>query len=517
MNAFFKKIPEISTNRLILLVSFAAVLLAAQINYIQHGWINNDSVLYFEAARLFASGEWSEGYRLFPWPLYSALVALTHKITGFSIHLSAQLLNVLFFGITTASFLKIIQLSGGNNKTILAGSLILFSSQYVVGDVLQMLMRDQGFWAFFLISLIFLIRFYRLNTLSDALLWQMSILVAMFFRIEAISYLVLLPLILLLKPDETIGNRVIALIKCNVLNVAGTLAIGAVLLVSNDLSIDSFGRLREVFTLNLYTELTRNLFEKSEIMAFQVLGGYLDEFALEGLLLTFLFIMISKMVSTTGLINVALAFFTIRRKEKLVHQDSWRVLGAALCIAALNMFLIITKVFVLSGRYVIALAFLVMILASFFLAEAFKYFNSQSGREKTKKRLLIFVMIVMALGLIKNVLPKKDGYNYEQDAVAWLTQNNPQHLPVFFDDARLRYYANSEYIGRWSDNWKYVARAIDDKSIHQYQLLVISHEKEKPEIEIAMKERLPEYTEVHRTRNPNGKKSVAIYKKQTHD
>ena len=77
------------------------------------------------------------------------------------IQTAAQLLNVLFFGISAFSFTQIIRLAGGSQLTMLAGALILFSAQYIVGDVLEMLMRDEGFWAFYLSGLVFFIRFYQ--------------------------------------------------------------------------------------------------------------------------------------------------------------------------------------------------------------------------------------------------------------------------------------------------------------------------------------------------------------------
>ncbi len=45
---------NISEDRLIALVTALGILLTARVIYIQHGWINADSVLYFEMARLFS-------------------------------------------------------------------------------------------------------------------------------------------------------------------------------------------------------------------------------------------------------------------------------------------------------------------------------------------------------------------------------------------------------------------------------------------------------------------------------
>ena len=509
MNSLLNKLIQLPSNRLTWLLTAIGVLIAMQINYIQHGWINNDSVLYFEAARLFALGEWQQGFQLFPWPLYSGLIALVHSISGFSLHFSAQILNVLFFGIATLSFLKLIRHCGGDNTTLLCGALLLFSSQYIVGDALQMLLRDQGFWAFFLTGLVFFVRFYRSLSWTDAVIWQLAMITAMLFRVEGITYLAVLPLAILWRPDTTLQNRGIALIKAHGINIAIMLAVAAYIGL-NGLSVQHLGRLKEIFTPNLYQELTALFNTQSEIMATQVLGGFLDEFAAEGLILTFIFVMISKAISTTGWIAIGLATYTFKLRQRLLDRNAWRILAVVMAIALIDMFLIILKVFVLSGRYVAPLALMLILLAAFGLNELFRNLQTES----TKKRWLVYILVViLALGLVKNILPKRAGHNYQQDAVAWVKSHNTDNLPIFYDSSRVRYYAGEPFIGTWMDVWQKVTEATEDGSIHAYEFLLISQEDNEEWKSAYMAEKLPGYREVHRASNRKGKKFVVVYQK----
>lgn len=512
MNTVLKKIDELSIKQLYLPFTLLGLLLAAQIQYIQHGWINPDTVLYFESAKLFAIGDWQGAVKIFQWPLYSILIASTHKLTTLDIHTSAQLLSVIFFGIVTASFLKIIELAGGTTRTLFAGALILFSAQYLVGGVLEMLMRDQGFWAFYLTSIVFFIKFYQSRTYLYAFLWQICAIVATLFRVEAISFLILLPTILLFNRKEKWQQRLTALIKCNFINI--TAAIGIfIALVTNDWSMNQFGRLKEVFTSNLLIELSQKLLTQSAVMSEQVLGKYLEEFAVQGLLLTFIYIIISKAVAATGMVNFGLAAFACRSKTHLINLQVFQVLRAAAIIATINMALIITKVFVLSGRYVIALAFILMIFASFQLGDLFKHFNqSPSPKDKKMRWLTIAILTFMLLGLVKNILPKSDGYNYMQDAVAWVQENNKGNMPVLYNETRLRYYAGEPFIGAWEDNWKVVTTAIQDQTIQKYNFLVITHSSKHHSREEFIAEKLPEFVEVKRFSPSKAKKSVVIYR-----
>ncbi|MEY3746858.1 MAG: hypothetical protein RL194_317 [Pseudomonadota bacterium] len=510
MKQFLSKINRLPANQLIALLSLAGMLIAMQINYIQHGWVNNDSPLYFEAARLFAAGEWRQGFLLFEWPLYSGLIALTHKLTGYEIHLSAQILNVLFFGIATAAFLKLIQLAGGDQNTLLAGGLVLFSSQYVVGDILQMLLRDQGFWAFFLLSLVFFIRFYRHRRLPDAIFWQLAAIIANLFRIEGFSYLLALPLILLWQRDIAIAMRLQMLLKAHCINII--IAIGIFLLVFSGHGSGNLGRLNEIFTPYLYQQLTANLMLKSEIMATQVLGNYLDDFAVQGLLLTFVFVVLSKIVSASGPVCIGLAAYALKSSQRLISPDGRAVIIAVMLIAIVNMFLIITKVFVLSGRYTIPMALMVMLLAVFGLRGLWAHSANGWKSAGFRKWLLPALLIIMALGLVKNLVPKRDGYNYQQDGVAWLQADNVEQRPVLFDNDRVAYYANAPYPGLGDSYFRRFESALGDGSIANYDYVVVSLDRE----ELGQPNRIDQlggFKEVHRSWNTRGNKAIVIYRK----
>lgn len=171
---------NLTENKVIWLLTLIAGLIAWRVMYIQHGWINDDSTLYFEVAKRFSAGDWLLGFELYSWSFYSLLISTLHQIGNINLHLSAQILAVGFYCITAFCLSKLIQLAGGNKLTILCGCLLLFSSTYITGDVFAMLLRDQGFWAFFLASLVFFIRYFHDYRLQDAILWQISIIIATF-------------------------------------------------------------------------------------------------------------------------------------------------------------------------------------------------------------------------------------------------------------------------------------------------------------------------------------------------
>lgn len=510
MHSIFNSLSKTPLNKLTLYIVLASVLIASQVQYIQHGWINPDSVLYLEAAKLFSHREWQAGFEVFSWPFYALCIALVNTITQLGVHVSAQVLNVIFFSMATYSYIKIILLAGGTQKQIIAGALIWLSAQYMVDGVLAMLMRDEGFWAFFLLSIVFFIRFYQTHQLKHALLWQVCIIVATLFRIEAITYLILLPLILLCQTGLNAKQRCTHLLMAHAINIGLALIIIGAFTFNDNLSTKILGRLNEVFTNELWQQFTQHLTEKSRIMSSQVLGEYLGEFAVQGLLMTFIYALIVKTISATGLFNVILSGLAIKKNKQLFQVDAFKVLGATAIIALLNMALIITKVFVLSGRYVLALSFILMIFAAFYFAELLF-----SHHQNKKLNWLTIVLVLFMLGgALKIVLPKKHGYNYMQEAVAWVQENNKENKPVFYDQARMRYYGNEPFIGVFNGHLDYLKSNIENKEIYQYHYLLIESPTKKHSVIPMMQEKLPEYSLLKRFKDYTGRKCVLIYVKR---
>ena len=66
---------------------------------IQDGHINRDGLLYLKQAYLMAEGSWKEGLALYPWPFFSILIAIFHKVTGLHLHVVAHGVDLALFGI----------------------------------------------------------------------------------------------------------------------------------------------------------------------------------------------------------------------------------------------------------------------------------------------------------------------------------------------------------------------------------------------------------------------------------
>lgn len=473
MQSLTKAIDSLSTSKLQFFLSYVAALISTIILYNQHGVIDPDSVLYLESARLFAAGQWDEAYSVFNWPFYSLCIASAHKLTTLNIHQSAIFLNVVLFTITAFSFFKIIELCGGKNLETLTGALILFSSSQIVGNTLGILMRDEGFWAFLLTAIMFFIRFSKSKTYSDALCWQLSIIVATLFRIEGVAFLILLPFSLFTfsnKNELLISSR--AYLKANFINIGLLSAICIAALLSTHVSMRNFGRLDEIFGANAYQQMISQLVYKSEIMSSKVLGKFLDEYAVQGILLTFAFAIISELVNVTGRLTSLLGLFGVFTKSQLIDKNIKKILYFSAMIAVLNLAFITVKAFVITERYIHAFSFILMIFSTFYLAHLCNQLKSKS--HIFQKIVAVLSIIYLSITLIKNVLPHHKDFFIQQEAVNWLNQENSSKQPVFYDESRARYYASEGFAGKFNRYQRVISRHIDDGSVSDFKYLILT-------------------------------------------
>lgn len=496
---------NLTENQLHWLLTVIGTLIACQVIYIQHGWVNDDSVLYFEVSRLFSLGQWQAGIALYNWPLYPALIAGLNKLTQLSFQESAQVLNVLFFALTTYSFISIIRLANGNKNTIICGALLLFSTGYIVGDVLPMLLRDEGFWAFYLLSVCYFIQFYRRPSLNFALLWQMSAIVAVLFRIEAISFLVLLPATLLFHKNS---QRFLLWFYANSISILAFVGVLISILLLPSVALSDFGRLHETLLVfkNSYINVTQVLAQKADVMGSQVLGDYFDSYGMMGVTVTLLLILLSKSLAAPGWVASLLLVLRWRKVKDLLPTDIKVIIYWIMAIALLNATVILLSTFILSGRYLIALGFMMLILAAFSLSDLVN-----AIKNRRHKIILLLLSIFLSLSFISNLLPKNAQYNYEQDAVTWVKKQAPVNAKIFYVSPRVRFYAGAPYTSRGYEYWSYTLNAIEDGSILQYDYLLINMNKRDSSKEKILSAKLPNYSLIKEFKSTNDRKKVMIF------
>lgn len=454
-------------------IGVISIAIALVITYIQHGWINDDSVLYLEAAKLFSIGEWQEGWDFFHWPLYSILIALIHKATLLDIQTSAQLLNIIFYCITTLTLMNIIKIAGGTTSAQIFGALLLFSSNYITRDVLGMLMRDQGFWACFLLSIYFYIKFYQTPSYKLSIAWQAFLIFAILFRVEAVTFLCL-PLTLFLKKSPSLLTRAKAFLAANTLLI-GLIFIGLISFKLLQLIPPEYlGRVNEIFSSGnaIGDNFASEMLKKAEAMRQLVIGETFKEFTWQTLILSFIFIALIKSIAVAGEIPLIILAIKMKYGGKLMNQEIKNILLFTALLSLINAVAIIFKVNLLSSRYVIAFGFVIIIFAAFSFDAL--YLKAKAKNSNLISRALFMLLLSSTIACtFANLWPKKVGYNYEQDAVKYVLSKKSEYETVFYTTPRERYYAGEKFIARGYGYWDYIQSEINSNRIDGFDFLVI--------------------------------------------
>ncbi len=131
------------------------------------------------------------------WPFYSVLIYAIARLTHFSYLNSAFLLNGFFTLISVLTFINLVnQLSKNQRVVWLAAAVILLAQEF--NAVRTDIVRDHGFWAFYLLSVLFLLKYFRQSELNFfswpfSFGWAICLIVATLFRVEGVIFLILMP------------------------------------------------------------------------------------------------------------------------------------------------------------------------------------------------------------------------------------------------------------------------------------------------------------------------------------
>ncbi|HPX55693.1 MAG TPA: hypothetical protein PK425_04045 [Syntrophales bacterium] len=454
-----------------------------------HGVINKDGTLYIRAASFFADGKWTQGIDLYNWPFYSLVLAAGHNLTGLPFQTVGHVLAILFFALSSAAFVMILREAGGRRDVMSAGLLVFLASPCLVGDIVPMIVREHGFWAFLLWSLWSLMRFYNTNRFVYALAWGVSVSMAALFRIEGLAFLVFLPSALFFQARHAWQVKMGMFARAHSVLLVGSILLAGIFLINPLLKPDDLGRLFEPFNIivKVFSEGDQILKEKAQIYGTLVLGEWLEEHALPGLLLTLAWALLFKIVGTAGLGQTLLLTASLEKRRIFKELSAFPVLLVFLLIGFANCVFILLNNFLIADRMTSPVAFAVQVFAAFMLAGLYRSFTDPA--KKTARIGFLIVISLLAGQLVKTLLPADSGDSYEVKAVRWMNANKKQHERVFYDTMRLRYYAG-EFQNDQNLDWPGVKQLFDSGSIEKQHYLVVHGPEKYPEQVAYIQERL---------------------------
>ncbi len=435
--------------------------------------INPDAICYLESAALMKQ-DFYAGVQLCgqaKWPFYSMCVAGFSTLFRMSEVASAYVIDALFSLITVMGFLKITALLS-NKKRILMWAAVVILLHHDFNAVKTYIVRDHGFWAFYVSSIVCLLYYAKTRQIGYALAWNVCLLLATLFRIEGGVYLLLVPLCVWCQTNDSFSQRAKSFFSLYV--VTGIVAVTFFtwkLMHPSHISVLS-GRLPE-----LVDQLSQGLLlakQKMHVTVSQletVLGVY---GAYNATLLLFVSVTLcyfSNIVSSLSLIYVVLLVYAWYRQSLTASAKYRVVLWSYLIVGMAVTIVFFGENLFLTNRYLMAISLVAMCWIPFAL---------ESLMERRSKRLFVMALFLIGLTSIGGIVDCGYSKKYIDSAGAWVADHVPASSALYIKDIEVMYYSHRFGSGIFKaveetpsalsvtkDQWKqyqYIVLHIDKKS-----------------------------------------------------
>ena len=395
---------------LIMLVAIWSVI-------IQDGHINRDGLLYLKQAYFIAEGSWKAGFSLYPWPFFSILIAILHKITDLHLQVVAHAVDLALFGIAALFYLKTLSCIYKQKHIIFYGGVILLSFVPIMDDYVGMVLRDHGLWAGCMMGTYFYFVYLKDKAFKNNLLWQLSFAFAGLFRPEAFVFLVLIPILhvflFLNQQSKWLNIRKFIQHYLVILGYTLYLLINKVFLSSGELVSDQGSRLSEFIPrlLSFFKQITSPLpITSSHPYLTDLLTNYPLTITF-GLLFA---ILIVKWLKGIGFLIGGLLLYGLNRRLQndlngTIKVSLYFFIGISFVLVAINLF----NVYVLSNRYWGYHWFWLFIFITPFLVD---FFQAKNSPIMTYLKSLVIIFIVAS---IMSSLIDSQKSNIEEEAAQY--------------------------------------------------------------------------------------------------
>lgn len=374
--------------------------------------INPDGIIYIHCAQTYLQNGLHDALRIYPWPFYSILLAKTSVLLHISLLNTGYLLNSIFSSILVLFFILTVKLWDNSAKTLLwAAAVIVLLPEINHGR--YTLVRDIGYYAFFMASLWSYIKFLQTEKFLYASLFTVTIIVATLFRVEGAVFLALIPLITII-------------LKCDFKLILINIALGLIgFFIFRHAT--NFGRIPEIISDANPTQLF-SLFQQKAGDLKQYLGvlaqGEASVFLVSGLI----GILVVSFVTTLGIFSCLLLVYGIYQKSLPQNKTILQALLSYILINIILLSVFLAHQLFLDWRYTFPLALVFLLFIPSILAQCNKWIA------------IAYLLFNMAASFV----PFGPSKSYMVEAGNWVANNTPVTAKIYSNDNAVIFYANRE-------------------------------------------------------------------------
>lgn len=399
--------------------------------------VNPDAICYLQSAQAMTQGLHIAmnlcGQA--QWPFYSILIFLVAKTTHLSFTDSAYLLNSLFSLISVLTFIGIVQCCNPKRSHLLLwlGALVILLA-HELNALRQDVIRDHGFIAFYLLSILFLLAYFKSQRWLYSLGWSMSLIIATLFRIEGAVFLLLLPCLCLLDNRFNLIKRILSFIKLQAITIVGFMLLAGWVFYHPSQNLSRLHELQYQL-MQGWMDAFQNFLTHADLLAKNVLTGDSARDAHWVYSLTLFSWYLVQVIITLSFVYAALVVYAWCKRCLTIEKSFRYVLWGYIIVNVMVTFAFLIEQLFLSKRYLVALSLVLMIWIPF----ALKHLLDQWGE---KKRITISVFVFIILSSLGGIIHLGYSKAYIRQAGEWLARNAPPEAKIYSNDYQVMYYSN---------------------------------------------------------------------------
>ena len=318
----------------------------------------------------------------------------------------------------------------------LASAVMLLSHEFNI--LRQDIIRDHGFWAFYLASIYFLLHFFRQPNWKSACAWGVSLLVATLFRIEGAIFLLVLPFLSWFCVKYSSRERAKFFLMLNVPLLIILACFAGWLIAHPQQTVNQLGRVSEVG--NQLQHGFAMMFETYQSTKAAVAENVLSHNSMRDAGIVVILLLISwyavSLVGNVSLIYALLVVYAWFTKAANLSRSALLVVVGYLIVNLAVTFGFFAENQFLAKRYLIAFSLVLMLWVPFALE---KLWQSKQLKQRVLLWAAAFFIVMTSLGGFFHFGHSKD---YIREAGDWLSENIPANAKLYSNDYQVMYYSN---------------------------------------------------------------------------
>ncbi len=437
---------EQQDSRRIFQLAFIFSLLISAYTIWADDTINDNGYIYLQAAQFFLDRGIDAAYAVSSMPFFSIVIGTVSIITGLSLEHSTYLLNSILFAVMAVAFGKIVSELTADRRVLIIALILLLAHPKINDNYRAAIIRDPGYWAFYLLAILSYLRFWKDPRWQDAIGWGCAIILATLFRYEGIVLILCAPLFLFLRSNTSVKMRLQQFCILNVIPLSlvtmaliwGSATERYSLLNSTQWNV-LIAWINDVIP-NLY-----NLFlDRADRLSSAIFNEYPYSrgYSLAGVIITMLVIFLTETSSSLTHIYTPFSLHSAARRIFPRNRGISIIAGFIALNTAIILVYLARHLFV-TGRYVIPLILLLLIFAAFSITNMYEQWRSKKQASRGWRLGGRFALTIFVLVSLDGFISTSPSKVYVREAGYWLQENKPSDSKVYTNVSSVLYYAGN--------------------------------------------------------------------------